>query len=67
MIVVVEVLEDGHVVLLVDARIAALAERVHIHANVDVLAQQLLRVVVRVEGVHQHQWHVDIVGSIDVL
>lgn len=45
----------------------ALVEGVYLDAVVCVLLQDLLRVFIRVEGVHEHQWYVCVVGLVQML
>ena len=44
--------------LLIDTRIAALAERVHLDVHVLILAHDFQRLFVRVERVHENERHV---------
>lgn len=53
--------------LAVDARVAGLVEGVDVQLQALVLADHLLRVVVRVERVHQHQGHIAFVRLVQVL
>ncbi|GMT17579.1 hypothetical protein PFISCL1PPCAC_8876, partial [Pristionchus fissidentatus] len=59
--------DDGHERLLVDAWVARLAEGVDGDLDIGVLLEQLLRVVVSVERVHEHQRHVNVVRLVQRL
>lgn len=63
----VAVASYGHEGLFVDARVAALVERVHLQLEIAVLLNYLLRVGVRVEGVHKHERHVHMVRLVQEL
>ena len=54
-VVTVHALGDGREGLPVDARVLALVEGVDLDVEAGVLAEDLLRVLVSVERVHQHQ------------
>ncbi|GMT10244.1 hypothetical protein PFISCL1PPCAC_1541, partial [Pristionchus fissidentatus] len=59
--------DDGHERLLVDARVTRLAEGVDGDLDIGVLLEQLLRVVVSVERVHEYQRHVNVVRFVQRL
>lgn len=61
------VLGDGEQRVLVDPRVPALVEGVDLHPVVFVLLQDLLRVLVRVEGVHEDERHVGVEGFVQML
>ena len=63
----IDVLGDGQQGLLVDAREAGLVEGQDLDAHLAVLLDQLVRLLVGVEGVHQHERDVGVVLLVQLL
>ena len=63
----IDVLGDGQQGLLVDARKARLVEGEDLDAHLAVLLDQLVRLLVGVEGVHQHERDVGVVLLVQLL